>query len=292
MIKFRVAVAAATVVPAILLSGCAQPGTTTDDLTGGPAVTSPWGTDDLVVRVEAVGGHVPIDYQASALPAVSVYGDGRVITEGPMIEIYPAPAQPNPLVQTISGDLVRQLVDEGVAAGVQTGTGYGQPNVTDMPSTRVTVNTGAGVQTVEAEALAAVSDNTLTPEHRAARARLQAYVTRLQSLATGEGMPAAVAYRPDRLAVLAAPWTSPGDTGMPVSDPVGWPGPALPGPALAEDVDLGCLVVTGAEKDTVWTAASTANALTAWTSGGKKWLVKFRPLLPDENDCVVPPSLR
>lgn len=292
MIRFRVALTAATVVPVILLNGCAQPENAPVDTAAVAATGASWGPDELVVRVEAVGGYVPISSQAGTLPTVSVYGDGRVITDGPMIEIYPQPAQPNPLVQTISTDLVQQLVDEGVAAGVRTGTDYGQPNVADLPATRVTVTTGSGVQTVEAEALAATGDTTLTPEHRAARAALQTYVTRLQSLATDEGLPEPVAYRPDRIAVLTGPWTAPGDTGLPAADPIAWPGPALPGPALAKDVDLGCLVVTGTEKDTVWAAAAEADALTVWTSGGGKWLVTLRPVLPGEDGCVPPPSLR
>jgi hypothetical protein len=36
----------------------------------------------------------------------------------------------------------------------------------------------------------------------------------------------------------------------------------------------------------VLAAAATANAATPWDSGGTRWSVAFRPLLPDESGCA------
>jgi hypothetical protein len=54
---------------------------------------------------------------------------------------------------------------------------------------------------------------------------------------------------------------------------------------VGQGLDLGCATVAGAQLAPVLAAAGTANALTPWTSGGKRWIVAFRPLLPDEKDC-------
>ena len=65
----------------------------------GAAVVVPAGAlppaGGLVLLVEHTGGFVTPDTTASRLPLVSVYSDGRVVTEGPVIAIYPGPALPN-----------------------------------------------------------------------------------------------------------------------------------------------------------------------------------------------------
>jgi len=44
--------------------------------------------------------------------------------------------------------------------------------------------------------------------------------------------------------------------------------------------------VAGADVAAVADAAATADAHSAWTSGGQRWLVSVRPLLPDETSCA------
>jgi hypothetical protein len=281
----------AAAVPLLMMSACAQP--VDGDVPAAPrspesASAAPLGADALVVRTESSGGFVPVDRVVGALPAVSVYGDGRVITEGPVLAIYPPPALPNVQVQTITPELVQELVRQGLSAGVRNGADLGHPNVADAPTTRVTVVTADGPQTVTVEALNETSgkDPALTAEQRAARTRLAAYVKKLTGLPSAEGMATPVAYEPESVAVLARPWTDPG-SGQPTSPEKAWPGPALPGAYQNPNVKIGCVVVSGAQKDVVLNAARTATAITPWTSDGAKWLVTFRPLLPDEAGCAV-----
>jgi hypothetical protein len=191
----------------------------------------------------------------------------------------------------LSAETVRQLIREAVAAGVRTWTDFGQPNVADAPSTRVTVVTAEGPQSVTAEALheGQPDDPLLTAEQRAARAKLAAFVKKLQDLGQTQapGQAAPVAYDAEQVAALARPWATPGND-LPKPSAKAWPGPALPGAILNQNVNIGCVIVAGAEKDKVLAAAKDANALTGWTSGYKKWAVTFRPLLPDEtNGCAV-----
>ncbi|MBL7259216.1 hypothetical protein [Paractinoplanes lichenicola] len=280
----------AAAVPLFLLAACAQPGTTA----GAPgsdapesASASPQSGDDLVARVESFGGFVPPDRTVGALPALSVYADGRVITEGPVPAIYPGPALPNLQVLTLSAEQVQQIVKEAAAAGVKPGTDFGQPNVADAPTTRVTVKTDQGVQSVNVVALneAQAKDPMLTAAQQTARSTLAAYVKKLQDLSSGDGYTASKPYEPTSLAVLARPWTKQSG-GEPAQADAAWTGPALPGDYLNPAIKIGCVVVTGADLDKVMTAAKKANQMTPWTADGQKYLINFRPLLPDEKGCA------
>ncbi|MDY7085575.1 MAG: hypothetical protein SYR96_10755 [Actinomycetota bacterium] len=279
----------AAAVPLFLIAACAQPGATGTDA-GAPAPgsssASPQSGDELVARVESYGGFVPPDRTIGTLPAVSVYADGRVITEGPVPAIYPGPALPNIQVVTLDADQLRKVVEEG-AATVRPGTDYGQPNVADAPTTRVTVNTNRGVQSVSVMALneAQAKDPMLTDAQQAARAKLAAYVKMLRDLGSGDGDAASKPYVPEALAVLARPWTAQ-TGGEPAQPAIAWPGPALPGDYLNPALKIGCVLVTGADLDKVTTAAKKANQMTPWTTGGQKYLINFRPLLPDEKGCA------
>jgi len=280
----------AAAVPLLLISACAQPAA---DGAGLPAPgtpesssASPQGGNDLVIRTEQFGGFVPPDRVVGALPQVSVYADGRVITDGPVPAKYPGPALPNVQVQTITPEQVRELIRSSEAAGVRNGADLGRPNVADAPNTRITVVTPQGTQSVTVAALheSRPQDPQLTPAQRSAREKLAKYVSSLTSLQTSQANVAP--YEAGSVAVLARPWVDPGGTD-PKSPEKAWPGPALPGTYLNAAIKIGCVVVTGAEKDKVWAAAKDATAITPWTADGTKYLINFRPMLPDEAGCAV-----
>lgn len=276
----------AAFVPLLLLAaGCGRP--TTDAADGDGGYTFPGG-DTVAVRVDYTGGFVPATYNLTRLPALSVYADGRVISEGPQIMIYPPPALPNIQVQQISSGDVQKLVKLAVDAGVGKPTDFGTPGVTDLPNTRITVTTTDGVQKTEVYALLDdMSHAGLTPAQEGARRKLLDLVSALTDLRTTLGAAAvseSTSYQPTRIAAVAMPWQTPGE-GVTAGAPVAWPGPALPGASLGEGLGLGC-VVTEKETAAVLTAAAKATSITPWTSGGKSWTVTLRPLLPDETGCA------
>ncbi|HET6481711.1 MAG TPA: hypothetical protein VFG35_16985 [Actinoplanes sp.] len=278
----------AAAVPLFLLAACAQPGAgTPSSAAPESASAAPLGGDELVTRVESFGGFVSPDRTVGRLPATSVYADGRVITEGPTPAIYPGPALPHLQVRTLSPDQVQQLLREATDAGVRSGTDFGQPQVADAPTTRVTVRTAQGTQSVAVVALNETqpNDRMLTAAQEAARAKLAGFVQKVGNLSAGGAATQTVAYQPTSVAVLARPWIEPG--GGAVAQPVlDWSGPALPGDYLNPAFKIGCVVVTGAEADQVLTAARKANQLTPWQAGDAKYLITFRPLLPDEKGCA------
>jgi len=293
MTRLRGTLIAAAAVPLFLLGACARPvgaGGVADPSSGTPesAPASAPGGNALVLRVETFGGFVAPDRVIGRIPQVSVYGDGRVITEGPLPAIYPGPALPNVQVQVVSVELVQEMVREGLAAGVRSGTDYGRPGVADAPTTRVTVVTAGGTQSVTAEALneSQSTDPRLTAAQRQARAKLAGFVRKLSDLPAAEGMPPSVQYDPESVAVLARPWAAQ-DTSGPASPAKAFAGPALPGSYLNPSFKIGCVVATGAAKAKIMAAAKDATAITPWTQGSTKYLIAFRPLLPDETSCAA-----
>ncbi len=265
---------------------------------GGPADGAPGGVQNPgnapVLRVERSGGLMAPGANLMEFPVVSVYADGRVVTQGPTRMIFPGAALPNLQTRQIPPDAVRTLVEKSVAAGVRTGATFGRPQVADAPTTRITVIDGGRPQTVEVAALNETSpgDSALTPAQKADRAKLAALVQQLTNLPGTLG-PAQVGpaapYTPTAIAALATPWNPGTQSGPDVSVEIpkaqDWPGPALPGEMINAAGTVGCVTVTGAKLPAVLEAAKTAKANTPWTSGGRQWKVMFRVLLPDEADC-------
>jgi hypothetical protein len=289
--------AAAAAVPLVLLvAACAQP--SRPGAAGNGAADGPSGydADTVVLRVEYTGGFMPPEALAARLPIVTVYGDGRVITEGPQILIYPGPALPNVQQSRIAPEAVQALVELAVSRGIGTLTpeDVGEPPVADAPSTRFTVDTGDGTEVLEVYALAEGTDDLagsasggLTEEQVAARSRLRDLVAALTDLpatlgadSVGEPEP----YVPTTIAAVASPWTP--DEELPEQPEVTWPGPDLPGETLNAALGLACVTVTGPEATELLELAASATVATPWTSGGESWRVALRPLLPDETGCA------
>jgi hypothetical protein len=268
----------------VLLCSCAE---RPED--GGDAGAPPDGPklpDGLVLQVSHVGGFVTPEALATRLPLVSVYSDGRVLTEGPVPAIYPGPALPNVQVAHVDQAALQGLVEQARAAGVAETGDLGSPPIADAPSTRFTLVTDEGTVVREVYALTdgLGADDQLSPEQRAGRAALGELLDALTAAAGG----AAEAYVPDALAVVGRPWTADDDEIEPglVQPEVAWPGPALPGEPLEPRLGLSCLLVTGADTPTVLAAATAANARTPWLApDGSRWALSFRPLLPHESDC-------
>jgi hypothetical protein len=89
---------------------------------------------------------------------------------------------------------------------------------------------------------------------------------------------------PHAVAAVASPWADPEDDLAHPEQP--WPGPELPGEPVRAPLEVGCVVATGDQAAAVLAAAATASTATPWVSGGARWFVQFRPLLPDETGCA------
>lgn len=269
----------------LLATACApQGGDDNADVSGQPEVSHP--ADAVVFRMTSVGGFGMPSTLASHIPSISVYGDGRVISQGPTTLIYPGPALPNLQVRTIDIVEVAKLLESARTAGVNGTVDFGTPTIADATSTRFTVRGANGVEQIEVFALAEASDGVggLTADQRAARSRLRAFV---ESLTSESGLLApapdgvAQSYVPTVVAAVTEPY---GDQGGDQPE-MAWRGPTLPGEKLGGGNGPGCVTVTGDALRTLLADAADATAATPWISDGKRWMVRLRPLLPDESAC-------
>jgi hypothetical protein len=267
--------AAALLGCALVLAGCAQDGADA----GSPSSSTAPLPSGLVLQVALTGGFTVPEELATRLPLVTVYGDGRVLTQGAQIAIWPSPALPNVQVQRVDEAIVRDLVDRAVEAGVTEDGDLGEPPVADAPTTRFTLTTDEGTTVREVYALAETPDDALTAEQAQARGRLRDLQDELTGLTAGP----AGTYVPQTIAAVVQPHRG-GDPELPQPD-VAWPGPELPGTPVG--AGLTCVSATGQQGADVLAAASSANVLTPWTTpDGARWSIAFRPVLPHESGCT------
>jgi hypothetical protein len=256
------------------------------DDAGSGGIAYPTGADDVVLQVSVGGGFVMPTYALTAFPSFSLYGDGRLITVGPQIEIYPGPALPSLWQQTLTPEAVAALLEEARAAGVFDDLVLDDfCGVADVGTTTIVAVADGVRHTSSVYALG--MDTAMCQDDVAARERLTAFVNRLGDLswlpAGSVGDPEPYAF--DAIAILAEPYGE-GDPTLPQQE-VAWPLATFPG-AFAEIGDglgLRCGTVTRDDLATLRPLLEQANQLTPWTADGETFRLTLRPLLPDEPDC-------
>jgi hypothetical protein len=281
--------AAVLVTVALLTAAC---GRLNDDGPGSgeDQIRHPTEADVLVLRIDAGGGFVPIEYNLSAVPAVSIYGDGRMIVTGPVIEIYPGPALPNLQVTQLSEDALQAILAAARDARLMDGDAtYDLPCVTDLPTTTFTVVAEGRTNVVSAYALgfdeSAGACEGVDTAARSALAAFQGAFGDLKGLVPEGSIGPEEPYVPAEMRVFVLPYH--GEPDLP-QQPVEWPVAGSLG-TFGEPIDVPegarCGVVSGEDLSGVLGVAATANQLTPWTSDGVQHQLIFRPLLPDEHGC-------
>jgi hypothetical protein len=248
---------------------------------GDSGIEHPTGADDLVLQVHTAGGLAAPPL--AAIPELSVYGDGRVIGVGPTTLEYPGAALPNLQQGFLSERELQEVLRAAGAAGLlgEEEPDYGDPGVTDMPTTEVVINAGGVERDVSAYALDFVDgDDDLEPAQQEARRRLRDFLRAVDADVATEG------YEAESVAVFVRPFDV-DETGDSSAETREWPLGDLAGagePAFGTG-DIRCLVVEGADAQTVLVAADEAGADDRWRSGDAEYSIDFRPLLPDESGC-------
>ncbi len=263
-------------------------------------IDHPTGPDDLVLRIEVGGGLLPPAAVLGELPVFSLYGDGRVVTPGPVPEIYPGPALPNLRVTRLSEEGVQAILRAARDAGLLDGNRqYENNRVMDAPTTVFTVAAEGRTTRVEVYALGIAEDDMPAGE-RATRAELARFQERLGNL-SGWLPPDAILerdapYAVERLQIVSRPdgpdpilGTTPEPSLVP--NPKAWPlatpladlGEPFPLSELSPDAR--CAVVEGTEAERLLAELERANQLTPWESEGALFTLYPRPLLPDETGC-------
>lgn len=91
----------AVVALAMLAAACGADSTDTTT-TNPPSTTSPPGTvpptgnaEGVLLQVTYEGGFAPIEFVVNRVPAITLFADGTILSEGPQPAIFPGPALPN-----------------------------------------------------------------------------------------------------------------------------------------------------------------------------------------------------
>lgn len=265
---------------------------------GAGTIPHPTGPDELVLRIDRTGGLLPPFHIATELPLFVLYGDGRVITQGPQIMIYPPPALPNLIETRLTEEGVQAILQEAQAAGLLEGDRrYELTTIADAPTTIFTVNAGGRTSVVSVYALseAEVDDPNVSPAEREARRRLREFLDKALSFSSWLPTTAIATpetpYAIERLQLVVVPAdqatdepadVQPGELDWPLASPLVEFGQ----PFEFAGTSARCGVVERAELAAVLDAMSQANTLTRWRSDDALYAVFPRPLLPGEAGCA------
>jgi hypothetical protein len=268
-----------------------SPSGPTGGATGDTGTTHPGGANDLVLRVSTEGGFVPVDVLRAQIPGFSLFGDGTAVTTGAQIEIYPGPALPSLVATPITEEGVQAVLQAALDAGLGKDAQHidlGNMAISDMPTTVFTLVVDGQTHVTTVYALGAVTEQPsgMSDEAWAARQALEGFATEvgdLRSWLPTGSVGADTAYEPTGMRIFVGPYN--GDPQLTQAE-IAWPLDTNL-ETIGQPTDLGdrCAVLEGADLEAVYPLAQQANTLTPWTSGGERYAIGFRPLLPDETGC-------
>ena len=265
---------------ALLLVGCGE--------TEPTPISRPIAADELVVRVETLGGLLPPLESERSLPSISIYGDGLVLAPRAVPGIFPGPAGYALDAFQIDADLLDEIVASALGIGLR-----GADRRIEQEGPEFVVDGGATVITVvvngrrHVTAADALFD---APASSQERRLLSGFVSRLLEL--GSSARDVAPYEPTSVAVYVAA-VDPGfgpevgsepDAPWPMAEPIAMWGEPMPADGLS--VDVRCAVVRGAELSAALPALLGATATTPFVDdAGDRRILAWRPLLPDEREC-------
>ena len=266
----------------------AEPAATTSD---DPRYDYPTDPGVVVVDLTTGGGFVPVEVSIDGRPEFRLYGDGTVLAR-PENETFPSP--PQLLRYRLTPEGIQTVLAAADDAGLLgEAPDYGQPMVTDVPTTILTIAVDGASVSHSAYALEFEDDPGLTAAQREARQRFAGFAEYLRTLPTSA---------PDALAEEPAPYepeaadvyvfereVEPGFTAPE------WPFDRLPTdwPPASSDTAFGgsCLTILGAELEPYLAPAEGEEWTALYASGEKAdgsprfWSMGIDLVLPGDTGC-------
>jgi hypothetical protein len=273
----------------LMTAACATAGASgSPGTTPAPQYNVATGSDQLVLRIATGGGLVPVEYLLTHKPWFALYGDGRIIVQGPVIEIYPAPLLPNLRQMHVTPAEIQKILAAADNAGLLgPDASFNATDIYDAGTTTFNTIVDGKTHTINAYALgidAATADATVAD----ARRKLSDFQGRMDALSAflGREISDAEAYDAATMRVFAGPTDTTDPNGL-TRQVVAWPLNVDPGTAgeATKAPQTRCLVLTGPDLEAFLAIAKTANGLTIWTYGAGRYSVMVRPLYPDETGC-------
>jgi len=276
---------------AIAVAAC---GVADDDAGGSTTTTGPTPTaptappardpDDVVLQVRYEGGFAPIEFVYNPMPAYTLLGDGRLIFEGPVAEIFPGPLLPHIQVAQLEEGDVARILELVAAAGLPDLTDERNDdyaaNVADASNTVVTFFDDSGEHRFSVYALGIGLDPPSDPRVGALQRLVDALGTAAFSVSDVQ------AWQPAALQILVA--DSLGGETEPGAVVAPWP---LDTPVadlatnVLPDVDLRCIALEGADAAEAVAAFAQAHQLTYFDDGTAVYRLVVRPILPGVTAC-------
>jgi hypothetical protein len=277
---------------ALLATACTGAGgpTATPAASSSPAATataapspSPVGDADVaVIRIEQTPGMLPPWESMRWYPYVALYGDGRLIVQGPQMDIYPGPALPNLQVTHFSQHAVEQALAWAAEAGLSGEDRQLGPMILDAGALLFTVTTPAGTHRTS------VTDMSFDDPAIHALQKFQDVMTSLATWLPDDVASDAAPYQFDRMRVISFP-ADPNTLPDPAfATTVAWPldsDLATLGVSWSEPAQYRCFELSGDDLATALPIFATANELTLYESGGATYQLYLHPLLPDDEAC-------
>lgn len=271
----------------VVLTGCATGfrGTTGTGGAGFTVYKHATGPEDVLISIDQAGGYVPIEYTLRNTAEFLLLGDATVIVQGATTQGYPGPAIYPLKSSTISEAQIQGLFAAADDAGLLGGeVDYGDPTVTDLPSTNVNITIDGRTYSQSVYGLGAhdIPESDISDASRAARLALQEFIDTAQALVGAEGR----AYQPGALLAYRVSQSAQTDVEPEFeTQPLVWPITTVPAP-IAATYPSSCTAITGPEAAELLAAAEGINALTPWLIGLEPpTRMVFRPLLPGDPGC-------
>jgi hypothetical protein len=257
--------------------------TTVTDGGGAPTTTEPTTTPSsdgtVAIEVSQGGGFVPQGVDFGAVPTI-VLADGRSFVGGAQTAQFPGSPLAPVLTGRLSATALRQLVAAAKAAGLDGRlTDFGQPGVSDMPSTTVRVVIDGREHTTSVYALDADGEaGGVSGPQRANRRAVADFVAKVRDAVDRAAGPTPLS--PTGYEVLGFE-VDPASAhqGEPAPNDLDWPFPDL-------HLDpTTCARVTGDRVATFAKALERATSITVWHARGAAYHLSIRATLPGRTDC-------
>ena len=288
---FRLARPAALVAIAAVAAACVA----SAGAAGSTPSPKPVDPDKVIFRVGWEGGFVTPEMLLGRLPTVAVYADGRVITQGPVLAIYPGPFMPNLQERTMSETGLERLIALAREKDLLKDAHYGFPGIADAADTVLEINLDGNSYRVSAYALAEAGFDgeiapaiELEPAEVEGRAALREFLDALMTIPETDYVDQPHAYEFEALRLYVKPADIVENSEFPGEQPpIAWPLDDLATAGIAIDnpsVDR-CLVVEGADLETVLPLLQSANQLSVFESEGAVYSLIPQPLYPGESGC-------
>lgn len=215
-------------------------------------------------------------------PTVVLYADGRLIMQGPQIELYPGPALPNLQQTMLTPAGIAQILQWAAGAGL-----HGEDRFLGQPIPDAGVTTFTVVRPGEAPHTTTVSDLSASDAETVAVSKFQDLMLSIRAWLPNEVVGDDQPYAWDRLQILSAPADPAAQPDPQLTTISDWPLADLASLGMAVDEVGGyrCAVIEGTDVDTLRPVLASANELTLWRSGDELFTVQPHPLLPDDVGC-------